>query len=364
MTKRGRRKNDRAKHDRAKMNAVIDEIATAMIRDIKPVNSQKGADVMNARTMTETNAMNELVNDTLHTTKAEMTMIDKDDKDRCSEPICLIDTAENEGLQWEKFPIECLPLVLRDYCVAVARSTRTDPTYVATFTLPVVSSAVGSHIVLQATQDWQVPAIIWSLVVADSGSGKTPSWRCAIKPLMQRQREYRDQYEIAMKQYEIDMKKWKRSKDDQEKPEQPKHRFCHISDTTIAALIPLLADNPYGVCASYNEASTWIGSFSHNGKDEGIYCHLFDGISVQINRKTGTRYIGAHHTNTSICGGIQPNSFYGVLQHNPQFEDSGFLARFLLCQPPDVPRYFGNEAIPEPIAGAYHQLFDTLAERL
>ena len=102
---------------------------------------------------------------------------------------CLTDTSEtdasgHEGLQWQPFPVECLPDTLREYCMAVARSTRTDVGYIGTFILPVVSSSIGSHIVLQATQDWQVPAILWSLLVADSGSGKSPTWKLAVRPLI------------------------------------------------------------------------------------------------------------------------------------------------------------------------------------
>jgi len=265
---------------------------------------------------------------------------------------------QHGGLQWERFPVECLPSVLQDYCMAVARSTRTDPAYVATFILPVVSSSIGSHIVLQATQDWQVPAILWSLLVADSGSGKSPTWKLAVKPLIQKQREYSKQYDDAMQQYEIDFSDWKRSGG--EKPKIPKHRFCHISDCTTAALIPILSENPHGVCASYNEVSTWLGSFSSNGKDEGIYNDVYDGSTVQVNRKTGTRCIEASHTNTSITGGIQPNSLYGILQKNPQFYYSGFLARFLMAMPPDTPRYFSDDPIPDGVSSAYHKLIETL----
>ena len=265
---------------------------------------------------------------------------------------------QDGGLQWERFPVECLPSVLQDYCMAVARSTRTDVGYTGTFILPVVSSSIGSHIVLQATQDWQVPAILWSLLVADSGSGKSPTWKLAVKPLIQKQKEYSKQYDDAMREYESALSEWKRSGG--KKPEAPKHRFCHISDCTTSALIPILSENPCGVLASYNEASTWLGSFSHNGKDEALYCDVFDGGTVQVNRKTGTRYIEAAHTNTSITGGVQPDSLYGILQRNPQFYYTGFLARFLMAMPPDTPRYFDDNPIPEEVAEAYYRLIDTL----
>jgi hypothetical protein len=161
-----------------------------------------------------------------------------------------------------------------------------------------------------------------------------------------------------MQKYDAELSGWKRSGGN--KPEIPKHRFCHISDCTTAALIPILSENPHGVCASYNEASTWLGSLSSNGKGEGIYNDIYDGGTIQINRKTGTRYIEASHTNTNITGGVQPNSLYGILQKNPQFYYSGFLARFLMAMSPDTPRYFSDDPIHDDIASAYHRLIDTL----
>jgi len=241
---------------------------------------------------------------------------------------------------WEKFPIECFPPVLQDFCLAVSKSTNTDPAYAGTFVLPVVASAVGSHIKLQLMNGWKVPAILWTLVVADSGSGKTHPLRLAVDPLEQEQRELDKLNEGA-------------GKDD------PLY-FCLIGDTTTPALVCALADNLYGVCALHNEASGLLGSFDKRNKDESIYNDIYDGGSVRVTRKTSKRSIVAKHSHTSICGGIQPESLKLILKRNSQFLSSGFLARLLMCKPPNIPRRYSNESIPEEIGNAYGRMIRTL----
>jgi hypothetical protein len=181
------------------------------------------------------------------------------------------DTPENEGSppQWQPYPIECLPTTLREYCKAASRSTQTDVAYTATLALPVLASAVGTGIVLQVNDDWSVPAIIWGLLLAVSGSGKSPALKCAVKPLLVKQQEYNRQFDDAMAEYEEALSDWKQSRNG-DKPVPPKHRFCHLNDCTTPALIEVLADNNFGVCGSYGEAMTWLGSLSSNGKDEAL----------------------------------------------------------------------------------------------
>lgn len=280
---------------------------------------------------------------------------------------------ERSNLAWERFPIECFPPVMRDFCLAVAIATNTDPAYIATFILPIIASAIGSHIVAEVKRGWNPPAIIWGLVVADSGSCKTHTWRLATKPLIKKQGEFSKQYEkeeelyrIEKNKYDADLYKSKKSHTAPPvKPEPPKRQFCYVSDTTTEMLIPILADNPYGGCSCYNEATTFFGSLDAyrsggGGKDEGIYNDIYDGGYVQVTRKTGNQFIAAEHSHCSFMGGIQPESLKTILTKNPQFFYSGFLARFLLCMPPDTPKHLNKEPVPEDVENAYNGMINTL----
>jgi len=288
------------------------------------------------------------------------------------------DTSIMPQLAWEPFPIDCLPPVLRDFCLAVAKSTNTDPAYTAAMVLPVVSSATGAHIKLRAKDDWSVPSIIWVLLVADSGSGKTPTFIFALRPLIKMQQELTAQnereekeYKKKKQKYDVDLSIWKqtrrRGKNDlaqPDEPEEPKRKFCLISESTTEGLIPILADNPYGILSAYNEAAIWLGGFdayrSGSGKDESIYNDIYDGGYVSINRKSGNQHIVTSHSHCSILGGIQPNSFKAILRKNPQFFHTGLFARLLPCMPPDTPRHFSEECVPKDVEAAYARMIETL----
>jgi hypothetical protein len=238
--------------------------------------------------------------------------------------------------------------------------------------LSVVASAIGSHIVAERKRNWNPPPIIWSLVVAPSGARKTHTQKPVTKPLITIQREFNEQYAKAIELYEKEKKEYEASLKSKKgcgeilvKPEAPKRQFCYVSDTTTEMLIPILADNPYGVCSVYDEGMTFFGSLDvyrsgGGGKDEGIYNEVFDGGYVQVTRKTGNQFIAADRSHCSICVGVQPETLKMILKRNPQFLYSGFLARFLMCMPPDTSRHINDDFIPEDVENAYHRMINTL----
>ena len=284
------------------------------------------------------------------------------------------DVGGADKLAWEPFPIECYPPVLRNMCLACSKATNTDPAYPATFILPVVASAIGAHITAVVKRGWNPPPILWSLVVAPSGACKTHTLRPATKPLIEKQKEFSKQHDKAVELYEKEKTKYEADRfksrkgngDIPVKPEAPKRQFCYVSDTTTEMLIPILADNPYGVCSVYDEAMTFFGSLDcyrnagGGGKDEGIYNEVYDGGYVQVTRKTGNQFIAAESSNCSITGGIQLETLKSILKRNPQFFHSGFLARFLLCMPPDIPKPINYDFIPEDVENTYNRLINTL----
>jgi len=178
------------------------------------------------------------------------------------------------------------------------------------------------------------------------------------------------EYEKQKQEYEVDLSKWKQARKanknlpQPDKPDPPIKQYCLISDITTEALIPILADNPFGLCGSYNEAAVLLGGMdayrSGGNKDEGVFNSIFDGGFVQVNRKTGNQDTMAEHSHFSINGGIQPKSFRLILKQNPQFFFSGFFARFLLSMPPDTPRYIREISVPKDIKAAYVQMIETL----
>ena len=146
-------------------------------------------------------------------------------------------------------------------------------------------------------------------------------------------------------------------------PEPPIKQSCKVSDVTTEGLIPVMENNPYGLCAIYNEGMTFFGGLDAyrsggGSKDEGLFNEFYDGGHVEVTRKSGD--VSASHSHCSICAGIQPKTFNSTLRKNPQFLYSGFFSRFLLCMPPDIPRYIHEEFVPEDVENAYHRMINVL----
>ena len=64
-----------------------------------------------------------------------------------------------------------------------ALSLHIDRVYFATLILPIVASVIGARSVLVAKEDWLLPSILWTVLVAQIGGGKSPTLETLLKPL-------------------------------------------------------------------------------------------------------------------------------------------------------------------------------------
>jgi hypothetical protein len=284
----------------------------------------------------------------------------------------------SEAPTQQPFPVDCLPPVLRDFVIEGAKSANTDPAYFIAFVLPIIASLIGSRYVLVAKEDWLIPSIVWVMLIADSGSGKTPAMNKATEYLKKLQIGANDVFEAAMqmyetkqKEYDVDCAQWRADRKKNKAlpppptPTPPLRAQYYTIDTTTEALIELLSENEDGVFLGRDEIAGLVGGFdayrSGTSKDEAVFNEIFDGNYAQVNRKSGNKkFIAAKHTHTSICGGIQPEKLKAVLRDNPSFLYSGLMARFLVVMPPDDARPWSDSNMPTSVKTAYQQLFDTL----
>lgn len=246
---------------------------------------------------------------------------------------------------YKPFPVEALPSVMRRLVEEGASALGCDPAFVALPALAVTASTIGMKRTIQLKRTWREPASIWSAVVCESGTLKTPAHRLAVGPLFKIQQQrlaaYRTAklaFEEAKSQYEE--KRKVADKNDLEPgdpPPEPKLQRVYCSDTTIEKLAEVLEDNPNGVLVSREELAAWFRGFtrykSNGGTDLPNWLELSQAGTLSIDRKTGERrLVLVPHALASVTGGIQP----GVLTRclTPEFMDSGLAARLLLAYPP------------------------------
>lgn len=231
--------------------------------------------------------------------------------------------------EFQPFPVDVLPGVIRDYVVCVARSIGCDPSFVVLPVLTVCAGVIGNTRRLRVKRNWFVPPILWTALVGESGTAKSPPLRAVFKPLKDRQQEQLRRHDADMAKFKDEMTIFKRELKAFEKsgkgtrptePERPVCERCLVSDSTIEGAVPILKENPRGVVLQRDELVGRIGGFdkySNSGRasaDAAHWLSIYNADSLIVDRKTGEqRTLFVPNPAVSVCGGIQPGILARVL---------------------------------------------------
>ena len=296
----------------------------------------------------------------------------------------LATTPHNEAAavsrEWQPFPVELLPPAVRDYVKQTAEGMACDPTLVAVPMLAGLAAAIGNTRTIMLNHDWVEPSILWVAVVADSGSLKTPASRKALRFITQQESEIeqrnaaaRDDYEQELVVHESRLATWKhqsRKSGDSAgpppmKPSKPPRTAYVVSDTTIEAVVGILADNPRGVLLERDELAGWLAGFDKYkaggagrvSSEVGHWLSMHNAGTLRLDRKsTGRTFV--ERASLSITGGIQPDTLVQAI--GQEHVANGLLARFLLAAPPRRPKRFTTATADFAAVESARQLFATL----
>lgn len=281
---------------------------------------------------------------------------------------------------WQPFPVQLMPPAVRDYVAQTADGMACDATLVALPILAGLAAAIGNTRTISLNDEWAEPSILWVAVVADSGSLKTPASRKALRFITQQESDIeqrnaaaRDEYEQELVVHESRMAAWKhqarRSGDNAGapplKPARPPRAAYVVSDTTIEAVVGILADNPRGVLLERDELAGWLGGFdkykaggaSRVSSEVGHWLSMHNAGTLRLDRKsTGRTFV--ERASLSITGGIQPDTLTQAI--GQEHVANGLLARFLLAAPPRRPKRFTTATADFAAVESARQLFSTL----
>ena len=281
---------------------------------------------------------------------------------------------------WKPFPVDAMPLSVRDYVAQTADGMSCDPALVALPMLAGLAAAIGNTRTIMLSDEWQEPSILWMAVVADSGSLKTPASRKALRfitdaesEIEQRNATARDQYDQDLVVHESRLAAWKqqarRAGDNAgappAKPPKPIQEAYVVSDATIEAIVGILADNPRGLLLERDELSSWLGGFDRyksggSGRvsaEVGHWLSMHNAGTLRFNRK-GTGRTFVERAALSITGGIQPDTLAQAI--GQEHVANGLLARFLLAAPPRRMKRFTTTTADFAAVESARQLFATL----
>lgn len=262
------------------------------------------------------------------------------------------------------YPADALPPPLAEFVESFADCSRVDGCLVAMPLLSGLAAAIGSTRRLQAKgggNPWEFPSILWTAVIAPPGSGKTPCQAAALRPLEQRDKEWRLAYQEQVREHqrmEFEAKRQQAAPP----PDPPIERRAIVSDATFESLAPLLRSNPRGLLLKRDELKAWFGSFDQYrnarvGSDAQQWNEIWNGGAMSIDRRShGSTYVPA--ACVSITGGIQPGIFRQVT--NQEHRESGLASRFLIASPPKRPQLWNDREVDAGVAKRVAQIYDRL----
>jgi hypothetical protein len=266
---------------------------------------------------------------------------------------------------YQPFPLAALPQPVRDYVDAESTALGVDPAFSALPLIPVMAGAIGNSRQLRLKTSWKEPAIIWTTIIGESGTGKSPGIDGAKKFPDRRQRAAFKRHQGPLAEYKAELARCK--KKGLPRPDPPVCDRCLVDDTTIEALAPILANNWRGVVIVKDELAAWVNSFDRyaakgrQGAEAAKWIEMFGGRPVIIDRKNESApVIYVARAAVSIGGGIQPGVLRRVISQ--EYRDNGLLARLLLAWPPrQAKRWLDCDvdvSLVRTLGAAYDRLFE------
>ena len=247
-----------------------------------------------------------------------------------------------------------------------------DPAFLALPTLSALASAIGNTRRIRLKRTWEEPCVLWTAIVADSGTRKSPAYQMAVGHLFREQRELLADYQAREKEYRQQLKQLdtaeRKAKEPEtlgrQEPEKPEAKRIICNDTTIEKLAEILEDNPRGLLMARDELAGWFGSFTRykggrGGTDLPNWLEMFNAGTIINDRKTGDRKtILVARAAVSVTGGIQPRTLARTL--TPELFESGLPARLLMAMPPRMVKTWDQAEMEVQVEQRYHHLLRAL----
>ncbi len=254
---------------------------------------------------------------------------------------------------YKPFPVDALGLTLAKFVREASESIDVDPAFIAAPALAVVGAAIGNVYRIQLKPDWQEPAVIWSVIVGNSSTRKTPAFDAVMKPVQELQSSYHDDYIRDCEAH------------NQSEGEEPPPQLAHVmtNDSTIEQLAAMLHTSPQGILFARDELSNWFDSFTrYQRRSTADWLELAKCGFLKIDRKTGDpRTLIVKNASACVTGGIQPAVLRKILSE--EFFVNGMAARLLFAYPPKRKRQDAEVFIGDEARNGYEVLVRTLYSR-
>jgi hypothetical protein len=272
-------------------------------------------------------------------------------------------SADAQTFETPPYPVVVLPDPVRSFVEEGAEAMGVPPEFIAMHLLTFAGTVLGRNVEIVVKRgSWVERPILWTALVADAGSTKSPALTAAKRGTAALQREATRVYLRAYEQYEQELAKWLAVAPKQrgEKPAEPRMRHFFTTDATPEALAPMLLTSS-GIAIIADELLGWTRGMdaykSGKGKERQGHLELWSGDSLKIDRKGG-RPILVEQPVVGVLGGIQPQALVELSGEIARAD--GFLPRFLWSFPEPMKTYWDDADISEEANRRIELLFEQL----
>lgn len=294
------------------------------------------------------------------------------------------------------FPLEHLPPAVRAMAEAIARTERTPETLAGCCILGFLSASIGAGLQITSGPNRVTRANLYIMASAESGSGKSETYRHAAKPFsdhewkmaerwraeilpglqaeadmleseMARLKKEASKGKLGLEREEIrnELQAKKKALADVNEKLNPPRLSCE--DVTSEKLAVMLAHNQEQLASLSPDAGSIVnnllGRYSKLDRtDEGIYLKAFSGDNCRVDRQ-GREPVLLQRPCLAALWLVQPDKVETLLAKT-ELTDGGMTPRLLVCHTRAMPRPIvdGVAGIPAATADAWAALVGSLIE--
>jgi hypothetical protein len=319
------------------------------------------------------------------------------EKPEIAEPVSATETdganREEPNEAAEPFPLHCLPPLIEAMAKQVCATERVPESLVGCCALGILSASIGAGLAVQSASNRVTRGNIYLLASAESGSGKSETFRHMAKPFQQfemdrikRWKELERPDAIAMRELlEVDIKECKKQyakhHDDDIGEEVKKFELemeelqkrldaptLSCEDVTTEKLADLLSKNDEQLASLSPDAlsivNILLGRYNKLDRtDEGLYLKAYSGDPCQVHRMS-REPISLESPCLTAVWLTQPDKVQSLLDER-SLNEGGLIPRILACHTDCEPREIGknppsiSSSVEKAYAGLIYSLLTT-----
>jgi hypothetical protein len=270
-----------------------------------------------------------------------------------------------EVVESQPFPENVLPAALQRLVEETAWAMNCPQDFVAVPLLTMAGGAIANSRHLAITRTHTQSPCLFAAIVGRPGSSKSNPIKLLRKPFDVAQERLFDDFDRKFVAWE--------EAEGNDRGKKPVPQRCVVQDITTESLGAILHENPRGVLKIHDELMGLVAGLNQykaggRGNDRQFYLDLWAGSPIITDRKSDKaregRPLYIPHPFAAIIGTLQPDMverLRGERSHGQPPPDDGFLDRFLIVYPAELPAV-GEEwrDVSEGLLAKWHEAIDAL----